>query len=180
MIGNLAGYSETGNNQLYIDNSATSNPLIYGDFTNSSEKLVFNATKVGIGPSFGPSFPTLTFSNAANYRLIVRGGILAEEVRIRVQADWADYVFATDYKLLPLKEVEQYITENGHLPNMPSAAEVKEQGIEMGNIINLQQEKIEELTLHLIRQEKEIEALKEQNKQLEELKQQVEILLKKQ
>ena len=63
---------------------------------------------------------------------------------------------------------------------MPSAAEVKEKGIEMGNIINLQQEKIEELTLHLIRQEKEIEALKDQNKQLEELKQQVEILLKKQ
>ena len=49
--------------------------------------------------------------NAADYRLFVRGGILAEEVRIRLQADWADYVFASDYKLLPLKEVEQYIAE---------------------------------------------------------------------
>ena len=60
---------------------------------------------------------------------------------------------------------------------MPSAAEVKEQGIEMGNIINLQQEKIEELTLHLIEQEKRND---EQQKELDTLKAQMHLLLNKQ
>jgi hypothetical protein len=177
-IGKQAGYNESNNYRLYIANSSTTTPLIYGNF--DSKELAFNANKVGIGPTFGSSFPTLTFPNAANYRLMVRGGILAEEVRIRLQADWADYVFSPDYTLLPLKNVEQYISKNGHLPNMPSATDVKDQGIEIGNIVKLQQEKIEELTLYLIRQEKEIDTLKQQNEQLKELKQQVEILLKKQ
>ena len=179
MLGYNAGSAEEGNNKLYIDNSASIKPLIYGDFTDGSEELKFNVYKVGIGSDFG-AFPTLTFSNQENYRLFVRGGILAEEVRVRIQADWADYVFNDNYKLLSLKETEQYITKNGHLPNMPSAAQVKEEGIEVGNIVKLQQEKIEELTLHLIKQDKEIEILKEQNKQLLELKAQVQLLLKKQ
>lgn len=185
-LGYEAGkYVTTDSNKLYVANSDTSNPLIYGQFpdlVNPSNftHLKFNAAKVGIGDPFTTDDFTTDLANDNIYRLYVKGGILAEEVRIREFADWADYVFAPDYKLLSLTEVERYIAENGHLPNMPSAVEVKEQGIEMGNIINLQQEKIEELTLHLIHQEKEIEALKAQNKQLEELKLQVEILLKKQ
>lgn len=166
-IGSQSGMNETGSNKLFIANSPTPNPLVYGDF--SAKELKFNANRVGIGSDFG-SFPLMTtIPNASSYRLFVRGGILAEEVRIRLQADWADYVFLKDYKLLSLADTEQYINENGHLPNMPSAAQVKEEGIEMGNIIKLQQEKIEELTLHLI----------EQDKKMEELKAQVQLLLNK-
>ena len=155
--------------KLYIDESSKDNPLIYGDFTNNSEQLKFNAYKVGIGPEFG-DFPALTgLTNADKYRLFVRGGILAEEVRIRLQNNWPDYVFAKDYKLLSLKDTEKYIAENGHLPNMPSAEKVKAEGVELGNIVTLQQEKIEELTLHLI----------EQQKQIEELQKQVQLLLNK-
>jgi hypothetical protein len=73
---------------------------------------------------------------------------------------WPDYVFAKEYKLMPLHEVEQHIKTNGHLPNMPSAAIIEKDGIPMGDIIIRQQEKIEELTLHLIEIKKEIEALK--------------------
>ena len=60
---------------------------------------------------------------------------------------------------MPLQEVEQHIKEKGHLPNMPSAAEVEKDGIAVGDIITRQQEKIEELTLHLIEMHKKIEAL---------------------
>lgn len=166
-IGNKAGFLETGSDRLYIANSNTPNPLIYGEFDNNIVK--FNAEKVGIGyvedgngdaEDYGfPDLSSLTLD--VDYRLFVRGGIWAQEVRVRTDL-WADYVFADDYKLMPLTEVEQYITDNGHLPNMPSAKEVEEDGIALGNMVKLQQEKIEELTLHLIEQEKEMEALKAQ------------------
>ena len=177
LIGYAAGRSMLGDDKLFIANSDTPDPLIYGDFNAGFLRL--NGL-VGIGGPFGlTDFPSLA-GDFANYKLFVKGNILAEEVRIRTFGTWPDYVFFKDYNLLSLKEIEKFIAENGHLPNMPSAAEVKEQGLEMGNIIKLQQEKIEELTLHLIRQEKELEALKENNKQLVELKVQVEALLKKQ
>ena len=57
---------------------------------------------------------------------------------------------------MPLQEVEQHIQEKGHLPNMPSAAEVEKDGIAVGDIIKRQQEKIEELTLYLIEMKKQI------------------------
>ena len=99
--------------------------------------------------------------------------IWAQEVRVRTDL-WADYVFAEDYKLSSLKEVEQYISENGHLPNVPSAKQVMEDGIEVGEMTKIQQEKIEELTLYAIAQDKQIDAqqkmLEEQQKQIDELK----------
>lgn len=96
--------------------------------------------------------------NISNYRLFVAGGILADEVRVRT--GWADYVFTDDYKLPTLTEVGAFIDENGHLPNVPSAQQVEEEGIEIGEITRIQQEKIEELTLYMIEMQKEIEALK--------------------
>ncbi|NDI99793.1 SlyX family protein [Flavobacterium sp. LaA7.5] len=165
-LGHEAGRDETGDNKLYIDNSETTSPLIYGEF--DTGRLVFNAERVGIGydgnSEFG-EFPSFSGTpDLSSYRLFVRGGILAEEVRIRTYTNWPwpDYVFAADYKLMPLAEVAQYISDNGHLPNMPSAKEVETEGLELGNIAKLQQEKIEELTLHLIEQKEEIETLKKQ------------------
>jgi len=89
----------------------------------------------------------------------VKGGLLSEE--LRVLTDWADYVFYDSYELKSLNEVENFINKNGHLPNIPSAEEVASSGIEMGEITKLQQEKIEELTLYTIKQQKEIDELKE-------------------
>ncbi len=165
-IGNAVGATQIPpdtNHTLCIDNQNIPNPLIYGEFDNNVIK--FNAERVGIGfdtnSEFG-DFPDNTLVNYDDYRLFVRGGILAEEIRIRSYVNWADYVFAEDYKLMPLNEVAMYIADNGHLPNMPSAEEVEKEGLELGNIVKLHQEKIEELTLHLIEQEKEMEALKKQ------------------
>lgn len=103
-----------------------------------------------------------TFSN--NYTLFVEKGILSEKIRVSIKNsdDWADYVFAEDYELMPITELENYITENQHLPNVPSTEEVVENGIDMAKMDATLLEKIEELTLYVIHQQKEIEGLKTQ------------------
>lgn len=123
---------------------------------------IFSFGQVGIGlDSIAPP-STAGNVDVSNYKLFVKGGILTEELRISLQSTWADYVFRDDYKLPSLPEVENYIKENGHLPNVPSAKRVKEDGIELGEMAKIQQEKIEELTLYLIQQNKEIQELKAQ------------------
>ncbi len=153
---NSAGNSLS--NTLYIDNSSTNTPLIWGDF--AADQLKLNGT-VGIGAV--AAFPTTVGgASVANYKLFVTGGILTDEVRVSLNnglGTWADYVFAKDYDLKPLSEVEAFIAVNKHLPNVPSAAQVKEEGINIGDMARIQQEKIEELTLYIIAQNKRLEAL---------------------
>lgn len=165
--------SQSINDQLFVDNSSGLNPLIWGDF--AADKLKLNG-KVGIGGNsttgFGDYPTTAGGVNVSTYQLFVKGGILTEEVR--VSTTWADYVFNKDYTLKSLNEVEQFINDNGHLPNVPSAAQVEEEGIELGEMAKIQQEKIEELTLYIIEQNKVNE---KQTKEIEELKSQVKLLL---
>ncbi len=118
--------------------------------------------KVAVGTNNTPT--SIGGANISAYRFFVKGGILTEEVRVRT--GWADYVFADDYNLKPLSEVEFFIKKNKHLPDVPSAKEVESQGIELGDISRIQQEKIEELTLYLIKQQKQIDELKNQVKDL--------------
>lgn len=119
--------------------------------------------KVCIGGDTANPFGTVPSTaggvTTSTYNLFVKGGILTEEVRVSIANTWADYVFNKDYFLKPLSEVEKFIKENGHLPNVPSAKQVKEEGIELGEMAKIQQEKIEELTLYIIAQNKRIEAL---------------------
>ena len=88
------------------------------------------------------------------YRLSVDGKVRAHGVK--VYTTWADYVFKPDYDLKPLNEVEAFINKNGHLPNVPSEKEVLENGIELGAMNAKLLEKIEELTLYVIEQNKKI------------------------
>ncbi len=97
-------------------------------------------------------------TTAPAQRLAVNGTIRATE--IIVDTGWADYVFTDDYRLAPLSEVEAHIKEHRHLPGVPSAREMSERGLSLGETQALMMEKLEELTLHVIRQEKEIEMLK--------------------
>lgn len=141
---NVGAGVTTESNKLMIDNNATTTPTIYGDFSSK---------KIGIG-GFS-SFPSTAGGvNVTGYKLFVKGGILTEEVRINLSTNWADYVFANDYQLPSLEDVECQIKTNGHLFNVPSAKEVKEDGIELGQMAKIQQEKIEELTLYIIDQYK--------------------------
>ncbi len=77
--------------------------------------------------------------------LAVKGTITAQEVK--VTSSWPDYVFADDYNLMPLAEVAAYIASNGHLPEVPSAEEVANNGLSLGASQALLLKKIEELTL---------------------------------
>jgi len=98
------------------------------------------------------------------HSLYIEGSAIAEEIFVQLKSAWCDYVFADDYYLRPLAEVEDYIKENGHLPNIPSAAEIEETGIPLGEMERLLTEKVEELTLYVIELRKEIDTLKEEIK----------------
>ena len=122
---------------------------------------VQHSGKVSIG--LDPSDPT-TF--AGDYKLYVEDGILTEKVKVawRNSADWADNVIADHYTLMPLSELEAFVREHHHLPNVPSAEDVTENGFDLAQMDARLLEKIEELTLHLIDQQKQIAALEAQLK----------------
>ena len=96
------------------------------------------------------------------YNLDVNGVIRGKEVR--VESNWADFVFSKEYKLPELSEVKAHINEHNRLPGMPSAEEVKENGIGISEATTLLLQKVEELTLYVIQQNEEIKMLKEQLK----------------
>jgi hypothetical protein len=101
-------------------------------------------------------------------KLAVHGKIFAREVIVTDSPlIWPDYVFDENYKLTPLDQLSDYLKQHKHLPEIPATAEVAENGISVGEITPLLLKKIEELTLHVIQQQKEIELLK---KSLNELK----------
>jgi hypothetical protein len=101
----------------------------------------------------------------SGYILAVNGKIIATEVK--VETGWADFVFEPDYNLMPLKELEIFIQANKHLPEIPTTAEVKENGISVGEMNAKLLQKIEELTLYLIQKDEEIQELK---KEIENIK----------
>lgn len=92
------------------------------------------------------------------YSLFVDNGVVAEDFIVATVDKWADFVFEKDYRLLPLNEVENFITENKHLPGVPSAEELKD-GYAMHQMNTVLMKKIEELTLYIIEQEKRIKEL---------------------
>jgi hypothetical protein len=100
---------------------------------------------------------------ATGYRLSVAGGIIAEEVRVQFEFAWPDYVFADDYHLTSLEQLESSINANKHLPGMPSAAQIEADGIDLSKMQGQIVEKLEELTLHMIKLNKRIKHLEEEN-----------------
>ncbi len=84
------------------------------------------------------------------YRLYVEKGIRTEKVKVDAKSNWPDFVFEEDYNLPTLTQVESYIDQNKHLPNVPSAAEVEKDGIDLGEMDKILLQKIEELTLYTI------------------------------
>lgn len=93
----------------------------------------------------------------------VNGEIWARKIKV-TQSTWADYVFDSSYRLMPLKEVENFISKNKHLPGVPSAGKVQQEGLNVGDNQAVLLQKIEELTLYLIEQDKKIKQLEMQLK----------------
>lgn len=97
--------------------------------------------------------------NRVNLVLKSNGQLMAKEVLVTLTG-WPDYVFSKDYERMSLPETEAYIKENGHLPGVPSAEEVEEKGLSLGEMNAKLMEKVEELTLYVIELQKQIDELK--------------------
>ena len=264
-LGSLAGQNATGSNKLFIANSNTATPLIYGEFDSAFVRINgklsvgtaapigkfqvgnqyqvylddnicfastgwkrnmigFNAVRRSNGlwetkgdgagnggsviacegngglhfysfPSTGGTTTTHTdaefvsretfsldaygnlfitnairignYANSENYRLSVDGKIIAEEIVVEMSETWPDYVFNSSYKMRSLEDLEIFIKENKHLPNVPSADEVKEDGIGIGEMNKILLEKIEENTLYLIELQKQNDLLLKRIEELE-------------
>lgn len=134
----------------YGQNGEDYNSLIFAVASGTESMIIKSNGNVGIGTN-----------NPGVWKLAVNGKIRAKE--IKVETEWSDFVFYEDYKLPTLQEVEEHIKEKGHLKDIPSAKEVVENGIYLGEMDSKLLQKIEELTLYTIQQQKEIENLKKEN-----------------
>lgn len=157
---------EDGTDKVYLQLARPNSKLVVGGFADYAPGLthklvvkegsaliegnVLSDGNVGIGTS--------NFTDGSDtYRLSVNGSVRAH--RVKVYTTWADYVFEDDYELPTLKEVAQYIKENGHLKDIPSASQVEKEGIELGEMNKLLLQKIEELTLYVIELNEKVEIL---------------------
>lgn len=112
-------------------------------------------------------------TNSPDSKLTVKGKIHAEEVKIDLAVPGADYVFKEDYKLMSLEDIRQFIKEHGQLPNVPSAKDMEENGVDLGTMNMKLLEKIEELTLYILMQNMEINELQKKNQELQTLSERV-------
>ena len=148
------------NNNIFIGanvqptNSSPNNELNIGNWIYGK-----NGT-IGIGTA------NVNCINCAGYKLFVKDGIRTEKVKVDIAStnEWADFVFEKDYKLIPLREIRNFIATNKHLPEVPTAQEAVENGIELKEMNVLLLRKIEELTLYLIQQEERISELEKNQK----------------
>jgi len=122
---------------------------------------IIAAGKIGIGLT---DAATKLAASPTDELLTVNGTIHAKEVKVDLTGTLADFVFSPSYKLMPLHKVEEYVNANNHLPEIPSAAEVSKNGMNMGDMQNKLLQKVEELTLYVIEQQKQIEELKKNQK----------------
>jgi len=157
------GGGSTGNLYPRSNIFLTDNGISFGTSDGNSNPetnihlSILNSGEVGIGTSSVPS----------GYKLAIQGKAIMEEIKVELNSNWPDYVFADNYQLGSLAELESYVKENKHLPGIPSQKEVEKEGILVGEMQGKFLEKIEELTLYLIeqnkkidRQEKEIQSLR--------------------
>jgi hypothetical protein len=150
-------------NGYYLDRGDMVFSTANGGIGGMGERMRIDATgNVGIGT-------TLTSA----YKLAVNGSVHAKQVNVDLTG-WGDYVFNKDHSLRSLAEVKAYIDKNHHLPEMPSAATVEKEGINLGEMNKLLVKKVEELTLYLLDQQKTMaelqKQLKDQQKEIEQLK----------
>jgi len=136
-------------------------------------KTSINAGRLTCGSFDGTTYHVLMQLHE-NGNFSVNGNIRTKEVKVET-ANWPDYVFKPSYKLPSLQETQEFIKKNGHLPGMPSAADIETKGQNLGEINSKLLKTVEELTLHLIEKENLIKAqgaqLASQDKRLFRLEQ---------
>ena len=145
-----AGNESSASNTVSVTTNSSGGSSSGGTVWTESNSVASYSGTVAVGTNTVPT----------GYKMAVDGKLITEEVKVQLSGSWPDYVFKEGYNLPSLKEVEKHILEKGHLPNIPSAEEVEANGIELGEMNRLMIEKIEELTLHVIRLQKEISEIK--------------------
>ena len=123
---------------------------------------IYCSNKIFIGTADNNT-PSVT----ATYALAVNGDAIFNKAKVKLYANWPDYVFAQKYTLTPLKDVEQFILINKHLPDVPTANEIEKNGIDLGDNQAILLKKVEELTLYMIELNKKVEHLETENKLLQ-------------
>jgi len=159
----LTARSATIDNALTADeltvNSANISKTISVNELSASKATITTTLTAGLLNAQNATIEGLT----KTHNLRVNNLLCAKEIKVQLNSTWPDYVFAKDYNLLPLSEVEQFINENHHLPHIPSAAEVEENGINIGEMNAKLLLKVEELTLYIIQMEKRLAELENRN-----------------
>ena len=158
--------------KLHVTSTTYSKRLIIG------KKSLQNATIFtlnGIGTS---KLLVAKNGNGSTVLQLDNSGLLrAREIKVD-EAAWPDFVFKKSYTIMPLAEVEAFINKNKHLPNIPSALEIETNGLSLGKMQNLHMQKIEELTIYTIEQNKQIESLENTVDHLQKQLDEIKVLLK--
>jgi len=149
VYGSASGESGIGT-RIGIYGAASGGATNWAGYFSSGSVYISNDLRIG------------TTTKAAGYDLSVNGKIACTEVLVQALSNWPDYVFAPDYDLMSLSSLEESINKNKHLPGIPSAAQVESEGIQLGDMQIRLLEKVEELTLHLINQDKQIRQLQDE------------------
>lgn len=149
----LIGYN--GNNRTLYLRANSGKSIVFATDGDNERMKITTEGKVGIGTS-----------SPGNYKLAVEGHIGAREVNVTLD-NWSDFVFDDSYRLISLQNLEDFISINKRLPDIPSEEQVKNQGINLGEMNSKLLQKIEELTLYIIQQDKKLETLQ---KKLETLR----------
>ena len=147
-------YNNGGTNAYGVYGNASGATNNWAGYFSGGNVYVANELRVG------------NTGGATGYDVAVDGKIICEEIKVEDSGSWPDYVFSPDYDLPTLAEVEHMISTENHLPGVPDAATVEEEGIMLGQMQKLMMEKIEEVVLYTIQQQKEIDLLKKQNQEL--------------
>lgn len=193
MVGNSIGiYKSTSSNMIRLgyDGSQTQPQMVWKSSSSKNfqfKNLTTGAIPISLSPDGKVGINTEDFFDDHNlyidgsvyikddgeedHSLYIEGSSIAEEMFVKVKQQWPDYVFDDQYFLMPLSNLGEYIDKNGHLPKMPLASTIEEEGIATGETIRLLTEKVEELTLYLLQQQKETD---NQQKEIEALKKQIE------
>jgi len=137
----LGGYG-IGSLKFLVNNSVDNSSVSLAD----TKMTILSSGFVGIG------------TTTRREELSVNGSIRAKQIKVEI-ANWPDFVFKTGYQLPPLTMVQAFISQNGHLPEIPSAQEISEKGLNLGEVNKLLMQKIEEMTLYLIQQDQRIKSL---------------------
>ncbi|NRA49932.1 MAG: hypothetical protein HRU12_12430 [Phaeodactylibacter sp.] len=188
---NVEGTLEVGNNALVQESlEVGKNAFVGEDISVNQNGVIGNQLKVGGITQIGGKLTVTddtdiaghlntntamvdqtlavgTNATPGSHSLYVGGSVLAEEVTVKLEANWPDYVFSETYQLPSLEDIDHFIAQNHHLPGFKSAKEIEASGsFELGSTQRLLVEKVEELTLHAIALNKENESLKAQLKEI--------------